>query len=317
MPGLGARPGIALCNPLPLSQSLRLLFFSACHSRESYFTLGACNAVCYGLPSASVLQHPAVRMLSRPVLHIAFGNSRVWQSQRNVGSFPASRSHKGIGSVRSQAQDDAVAAPSSTPTSYKTLAGPCTFTLEVKKSKFIAVASPVDGEAAALSFLSQVRDTSASHNCWAFKIGDRTRFSDDGEPGGTAGRPMLSAITSSGIDHVMVVVTRFFGGTKLGTGGLVRAYGTATMDCLKSAETVIVKAKVSLKIRAPYDVLGVLYPLLQKYDVQKLDESFDTEGEGGVTMDLMIDVENLPHFERDLELTTKARATVSDVHQCP
>ncbi|KAG0600647.1 hypothetical protein M758_11G050400 [Ceratodon purpureus] len=133
--------------------------------------LGACNAVCYGFPSASVLQHPAVRMLSRPVLHIAFGNSRVWQSQRNVGSFPASRSHKGIGSVRSQAQDDAVAAPSSTPTSYKTLAGPCTFTLEVKKSKFIAVASPVDDEAAALSFLSQVRDTSASHNCWAFKVG--------------------------------------------------------------------------------------------------------------------------------------------------
>nr|XP_024379806.1 uncharacterized protein LOC112284326 isoform X3 [Physcomitrium patens] len=189
------------------------------------------------------------------------------------------------------------------------------YTLEVKKSKFIAAATSVEDEAAALSFLSQVRDTSASHNCWAFKIGDRTRFSDDGEPGGTAGRPMLAAITSSGIDHVMVVVTRFFGGTKLGTGGLVRAYGKVTTDCLKEAETIIVKAKVYLKIRAPYDVLGVLYPLLQAYDVRKLDEVYDTQGEGGVTMDLMVNAENLRPFERDLETNTKGRASVSDVHQ--
>jgi uncharacterized YigZ family protein len=200
--------------------------------------------------------------------------------------------------------------------SYQTLAHPCTFTLEVKKSKFIAAATSVDDEASALSFLSKVRDTSASHNCWAFKIGDRTRFSDDGEPGGTAGRPMLSAINSSGIDHVMVVVTRFFGGTKLGTGGLVRAYGKVTTDCLKEAETVIVKAKVSLQVRAPYDVLGSLYPLLQTYGVQKLEEHFDTEGEGGVTMNVMIDAENLQLFENSLELTSKGRASLSDVTIC-
>jgi putative IMPACT (imprinted ancient) family translation regulator len=76
------------------------------------------------------------------------------------------------------------------------------------------------------------------------QIGDHVRCSDDGEPGGTAGRPMLSALTSSGLDHIMVVVTRYFGGIKLGTGGLVRAYGKVTTECLKDARTITIKPKV-------------------------------------------------------------------------
>jgi hypothetical protein len=162
MPGLSARPGIALCNPLPLSQFLRLVFFSE-HStfryRVSNLTPRACNPVRYGFPTESVLQQrrTAAGALSRPVAHLAFGSSRVWQSRILLASKSlASPSRKGVASVRNQAQDDAVAAQSSTSNSYKALAGPCSFTLEVKKSKFIAVAAPVDDEAAALSLLSQV-----------------------------------------------------------------------------------------------------------------------------------------------------------------
>nr|XP_024379804.1 uncharacterized protein LOC112284326 isoform X1 [Physcomitrium patens]PNR51365.1 hypothetical protein PHYPA_010551 [Physcomitrium patens] len=323
MPGLGMRPAHVLSSSYPLSQLFRLhLFpggstFYSCSHFYSISNFGACEAVRHGVVTKALPQHRRnATKLIRPLSSHTLRYSEPWHSPNALITFLIFGSHgKGIASLKNQAQDDATAASTTTSSSYTTLAQPCMYTLEVKKSKFIAAATSVEDEAAALSFLSQVRDTSASHNCWAFKIGDRTRFSDDGEPGGTAGRPMLAAITSSGIDHVMVVVTRFFGGTKLGTGGLVRAYGKVTTDCLKEAETIIVKAKVYLKIRAPYDVLGVLYPLLQAYDVRKLDEVYDTQGEGGVTMDLMVNAENLRPFERDLETNTKGRASVSDVHQ--
>lgn len=80
---------------------------------------------------------------------------------------------------------------------------------EIKKSKFIAIAGPISSEQSAQLFLSQVRDPRATHNCWAYKVGDQHRSSDDGEPSGTAGKPMLSAICSSGLDRVMVVVIRW------------------------------------------------------------------------------------------------------------
>ncbi|MCU0692466.1 MAG: YigZ family protein, partial [Polyangiaceae bacterium] len=95
----------------------------------------------------------------------------------------------------------------------------------IKKSRFLARAARADTADEAMAFLQRVRDDTASHNCWAYRIGELYRFSDDGEPGGTAGRPILSAIEGQRVDHVMVVVARHFGGIKLGAGGLVRAYG--------------------------------------------------------------------------------------------
>lgn len=116
---------------------------------------------------------------------------------------------------------------------------------EIKKSKFIAIAGPISTEQSAQNFLAEVGDPRATHNCWAYKIGDQNqRCSDDGEPSGTAGKPIQSAILSSGLDRVMVVVIRYFGGIKLGTGGLVRAYAGVTSDCLKTASTCLVKSKV-------------------------------------------------------------------------
>ncbi|XP_075653969.1 uncharacterized protein LOC142624317 isoform X1 [Castanea sativa] len=142
---------------------------------------------------------------------------------------------------------------------FTTIKERVSFEKEIKKSKFIAIAGPISDEQSAFSFLSQVRDPRATHNCWAYKVGDQYRSNDDGEPSGTAGKPIHSAILSSGIDRVMVVVIRYFGGIKLGTGGLVRAYGGVTSECLRNAPTCVVKSKVPMGVEIPFDLLGILY----------------------------------------------------------
>ena len=116
-----------------------------------------------------------------------------------------------------------------------TLAGPATFELEAKRSRVLSRAASVESPEAALAFLHEVADPQATHNCWAYRIGADYRSSDDGEPGGSAGRPILAAIEGQGVDQVMVVVTRWYGGTNLGVGGLVRAYGGAAAECLRTA----------------------------------------------------------------------------------
>ncbi|XVF61532.1 hypothetical protein PTKIN_Ptkin08bG0136800 [Pterospermum kingtungense] len=151
---------------------------------------------------------------------------------------------------------------SSTPTNagaYTTIKETATFEKETKKSKFIAIAGPISNEQSAQSFLNRVKDPRATHNCWAYKVGDQYRSNDDGEPSGTAGKPIHSAIVSSGLDRVMVVVIRYFGGIKLGTGGLVRAYGGVASECLRNAPVCLVKSKVPMGVEVPFDLLGVLY----------------------------------------------------------
>ncbi|KAK4430526.1 IMPACT family member in pol 5'region [Sesamum alatum] len=166
---------------------------------------------------------------------------------------------------------------------FTTLTQRVTFEREIKKSKFIAIAGPLSDERSAMSFLSEVRDPRATHNCWAYKVGDQFRSNDDGEPSGTAGKPIQSAIDSSGIDRVMVVVIRYFGGIKLGTGGLVRAYGGVAAECLRNAPTCVVKSKVPMGLEVPYDLLGVLYHQLQSFQVEDIRQDYDT-GKDNVTM---------------------------------
>jgi len=96
---------------------------------------------------------------------------------------------------------------------------------EIKKSRFRAIAAPVADEAAAKAFVASYSDPLASHNCFAWRIGQAYRFHDAGEPSGTAGKPILAAIDGQALDHVAVLVIRWFGGILLGSGGLIRAYG--------------------------------------------------------------------------------------------
>src|SRR5690606_1105619 len=119
-----------------------------------------------------------------------------------------------------------------------TLVAPCEYREEIRKSRFLALAAPVESAQQALAFIDQHRDSSASHNCWAFKCGAQYRFSDDGEPGGTAGRPILAAIEGQVHDQVVVLVIRWYGGIPLGTGGLARAYGGSAAKCLQGGERV-------------------------------------------------------------------------------
>ncbi|WZY88382.1 hypothetical protein YC2023_045117 [Brassica napus] len=176
---------------------------------------------------------------------------------------------------------------------------------EIKKSKFIAIAGPISSEQSAQLFLSQVRDPRATHNCWAYKVGDQHRSSDDGEPSGTAGKPMLSAICSSGLDRVMVVVIRYFGGIKLGTGGLVRAYGGVTSDCLKTASTCLFKSKVQMGVEVTFDLLGVVYNQLQSCQAEDIKEDYDTGKDGTTMVSFKVDFDQVDKLEDAIKSNCK------------
>ena len=128
-----------------------------------------------------------------------------------------------------------------------TIASLVSFEEEIKKSRFQAIAVPVENEQAVKDFLETHKDLSTAHQCWAWKIGHNVRFNDDGEPSGTAGRPILATIEGNELTNILVLVNRWYGGIKLGTGGLVRAYGGCAGQCLLLAEKIelIEKKKVS------------------------------------------------------------------------
>lgn len=139
-----------------------------------------------------------------------------------------------------------------------TLVGVTTIRQEIKKSRFIAVAGPVSDEAAARDFIATQSDPAANHNCWAWRFGQNYRFNDDGEPSGTAGKPILAAIDGQGLDGVAVVVTRWFGGVLLGSGGLIRAYGGSAAQCLREAEKLPLIETVSTAITCGFGDLALV-----------------------------------------------------------
>ncbi|HEY9134034.1 MAG TPA: YigZ family protein [Dyella sp.] len=161
------------------------------------------------------------------------------------------------------------------------LAAACRHAEEIKKSRFLAQAAPVAHAAEALAFVHDVADPTATHNCWAYRIGQDYRFNDDGEPGGTAGRPILQAIEGQGIDRAVVVVTRWYGGIKLGAGGLVRAYGGTAAECLRRAERQPIVAMARLVLHCEFAELALLKARLKDWSARIDNEDFDA---GGVTL---------------------------------
>ena len=165
---------------------------------------------------------------------------------------------------------------------YVTIAAPVTHTHEAKKSRFVTTAWPVSSPAQCDAAFAAARDPGASHNCWAYKCGPAARCSDDGEPGGTAGRPMLAAIEGEGLDGVAVLVVRYFGGTKLGAGGLTRAYGAAARDCLRAAGRVSVQPLVGITVDAAISDTGAVYAALDACSgVVREGETYADADEGG------------------------------------
>ena len=148
-----------------------------------------------------------------------------------------------------------------------------------KKSRFIATVRKCECEADAVGFIEEMKKKywDASHNCSAFVIGSRgelTRCSDDGEPGGTAGRPMLEVLLGEGIRNVAVVVTRYFGGTLLGTGGLVRAYSQAVHAGLAACRVGVMRYGSRLVIRTDYNGVGKVLHVLRKQGVEPEDSDY-------------------------------------------
>ncbi|AWJ82250.1 thymidylate synthase (plasmid) [Azospirillum sp. TSH58] len=126
------------------------------------------------------------------------------------------------------------------------------FEQDIKKSRFLASAGPVNTEQEARDVIAAFSQRDAGHNCWAFRIGDLYRSNDDGEPGGTAGRPILQAIDGQNLDRVAVVVSRWFGGVLLGAGGLMRAYGGTAAACLHAAERQPIIAFAALSVTCAF-----------------------------------------------------------------
>lgn len=190
-----------------------------------------------------------------------------------------------------------------------TLAAIAAHSIEIKHSRFLAQAAPADSPETALAFIARVSDPDATHNCWAYRIAAEYRSSDDGEPAGTAGRPILAAIEGQGYDQVVVVVTRWYGGIKLGAGGLVRAYAGAAAECLRNAQRHALVVMVDLQLACMFDDLGNVHAALPAHAAHKLAEAFD---ESGAILQLRLPASQLDTLKSHLRDATRNRVRFAE-----
>ena len=190
-----------------------------------------------------------------------------------------------------------------------TLAAPAAHELVARHSRFLANAAPVEDTDAAAAFIAAVSVADATHNCWAWRIGSAYCSSDDGEPAGTAGRPILAAIDGQGLDGVVVVVTRWYGGIKLGAGGLVRAYGGTAAECLRTANRREVVDMAEVDVDCPFADLAAVHAALPVFGAEKLVEDFAADG---VHFRLRLPASRLPALASHLRDATRDRARVGE-----
>lgn len=165
---------------------------------------------------------------------------------------------------------------------YMTISSPCEGLYKEKGSKFLAFAFPVSTKEQVKPIVDDLRKKhhDARHVCFAYIINPQspeTRANDDGEPSGTAGRPMLGALQSKGVVNVLMVVVRYFGGTKLGTSGLINAYKTASLDALDKGEIIERNLEATLSIRFNYFVMNDVMKVMKEENPTVLSQSFDNE----------------------------------------
>ena len=177
-----------------------------------------------------------------------------------------------------------------------------------KKSRFIATVRPVESEEEALAFLAEMKKKywNASHNCSAFVVGENQelqRCSDDGEPQGTAGRPMLDVLLGEEVHNTAVVVTRYFGGTLLGTGGLVRAYSKAVQEGLKSSVIIEKQMGYLLKMQTDYNGVGKIQYLLGQQKIPIVDSAYTQE----VELKALVPAEKRKKLQEELTEATSGR----------
>lgn len=185
-----------------------------------------------------------------------------------------------------------------------------------KKSRFIATVRSCETEEEAVRFIEEMKKKywDARHNCSAFVIGSRgelTRCSDDGEPSGTAGRPMLEVLLGSGVRNVAVVVTRYFGGTLLGTGGLVRAYSQAVKEGLDACRIGTTRQGCELQIETDYNSIGKILYLLGQKGIEPANTSY-TES---VALNILIPVEQETELRNAIVDVTNGKAGIEKIRE--
>lgn len=178
-----------------------------------------------------------------------------------------------------------------------------------KKSRFIATLEKIETEEEALSFIARMKKQywDARHNCYAFVAGknqELQRCSDDGEPGGTAGRPMLDVLLREDVHNLAVVVTRYFGGTLLGTGGLVRAYQKAVQEGLKNSVVIEKIQGRTLVIDTDYNSIGKIQYILAQQEIKELESDYTDK----VMIKVMVPVEKLEKLQEAVTEGTNGTA---------
>ena len=184
------------------------------------------------------------------------------------------------------------------------------FEQDIRKSRFLAIACPVESEAEAKARLAEISDTSASHNCWAWRSGQAYRFSDDGEPSGTAGKPILQAIDGQDLDRTLVVVTRWFGGILLGSGGLMRAYGGTAAACLRAAAKTEYVERAALSVSLGFSDLALVKARLSAFAGLVMDD--EAFHESGARLSFRVPAEKAEEIGRLIVDLTSGRAEIGN-----
>lgn len=185
-----------------------------------------------------------------------------------------------------------------------------------KKSRFIATVRLVESEEEALEILEAARKKywDATHNCFAYVIGERretVRCSDDGEPSGTAGRPMLDVLLGEELSNVLVIVTRYFGGTLLGTGGLVRAYSKAVQEGLANSRLIEKRYGVRMEIRSDYTGIGKIQYLLASSQIPVLDTQYTDQ----VVTEVLLAKDQVERVRAEITEGTNGRARMRETEE--
>ena len=200
--------------------------------------------------------------------------------------------------------------------SYKTLRAENSAEFVINKSRFIGYGCPCETEEEALAFLARIRQKhkDATHNCYAYIIGLNSgimRYSDDGEPGGTAGVPIYEVLRKEGLTDVCCVVTRYFGGILLGAGGLVRAYTKGVKDAVDVAQIKCMAAAVRLAVTVDYGFYGKLAQVFADFDARVENEEFADN----VCITLCIREENSAALADKLIDTCNGNITINEVEK--
>lgn len=200
---------------------------------------------------------------------------------------------------------------------YLIPAAPVRFEEEIKKSLFITYLTYAPNVEAAKAFVEQIKQqhADARHNCWAFAAGRAEDsmlwgFSDDGEPSGTAGKPILAQLSGSGVGEICAVVTRYYGGIRLGTGGLVKAYGGGVQQALKQLQTIEKKITTKLRLELDYAFMPIAQSLLQQFAAVEVQAQYSEQ----VVLVVELEVRHVRDFTQMVINKSGARAVVTPLN---